>query len=91
MPETIFYRPHQSQLALDGTLTIRVSIYDDTEHSSAVMELPSTAKDYSFWCWVVKQTRYARSLDEQAVADARAEYARFCEWRDGIRSAMPDA
>jgi hypothetical protein len=91
MADTIFYRPHLSRLADDGTLTMPVSIYGDVSHSSALMEVPPTAKDHAFWRWIVMQKRFARVLDERAVADARAEYDRFCEWRDGIRGATPGA
>ena len=91
MPETIFYRLHRSGLADDGTVVLSVSVYADSSHSSGVMEIPPTAEDYSFWRWVVGQTRYAKILDERAVADARTEYDRFCAWRDGLSGPMPDA
>jgi hypothetical protein len=91
MAEKVYYRPHWSRLADDGTLTLPVSIYDDAGHASGVQEVPPTAADYSFWLWVVKQTRYAKSLDDVAVADARAEYDRFCKWRESVKCAMPDA
>jgi hypothetical protein len=89
MPETIFYRLHRSGLDDDGTVALSVSIYGDFSHSSGVMEVLPTAQDYSFWRWVVGQPRYAKVLDVRAVADARAEYDRFCAWRDGLSGATP--
>jgi len=70
-------------LSDDGTLTLPVSIYDAEGHASGVMEISPTAGDYPFWLWVVQQTRYAKSLDERAVADARTEHVRYCERGEG--------
>ena len=91
MPETIFYRLQRSGLANDGTVVVSVSVYDDCGHSSGVIKIPPMAEDYSFWRWLVGQSRYAKVLDGQAVADARAEYGRFSAWQDGLGGATPDA
>ncbi len=75
MAERIYYRPHRSRLARDGTLTVPVLIYKGYSHSFADMEIPPTAEDYAFWRWVVGEARFARILDHLAVAQARAEFA----------------
>jgi len=89
MAETIFYRPHWSQLAADGTLSLPASIYDDCSHSSALIEVPPTAEAYAFWRWVVTQERFARVLDERAVADARAEFDSSRRGDEGTCDAAP--
>lgn len=75
MAQDIFYRPHWSELADDGTLLMRASVWDDEGHASVMVEIRPTAEDYHFWRWVTTQERFARSLDEREVAEARAEFA----------------
>jgi len=85
MPKTVFYRLHRSELGDDGTVVLFVSVYDDHSHCSGLAEVTPAAEDYAFWCWIMGQKRYAKVLDEEAVASARVEYGRFCAWRDGLR------
>jgi hypothetical protein len=90
MPESIFIRPHRSRKTDEGTIELSVSIYDDEGHTSAVMEVRATNAECAFWNWILGQQCYAKSLNEQAVTEARSEYARFCEWRDNLNESRMD-
>ena len=74
MAQDIFYRPRWSDLADDGTLLMRASVWDDEGHASVMVEILPTAEDYPFWRWVIAQERFARVLNEREVAEARAEF-----------------
>ena len=70
----VYYRPHWHDFDDDGTLHIRVSIYNPDGHASGIMTVKADELNYSFWCWVIKQPEYHRSILEAELAAIREKF-----------------
>lgn len=72
--EAVFYRPHWHEFDDDGTLHIRVSMYDRDGHGSGIMTVKAVGADYRFWCWVIEQPEYGRSIRDSELAEIREKF-----------------
>ena len=71
---TSYYRPQGSSIDDDGTITLRVSVWDEESHCSCRETVQSDRDDYAFWRWLVEHPDYQRTLDEQALEEARDRF-----------------
>lgn len=72
--DATYYRPHWHEFEDDGTLHIRISIYRPREHASGRMTVKTDRPDYPFWCWVIEQPEYQRSICDTELAEIRERF-----------------
>jgi hypothetical protein len=74
--DATFYSPHWHEFDDDGTLHIRVSMYRPHEHASGRMTVKTDGASYPFWCWVIEQPEYNRSIRDTELAEIRKRFER---------------
>jgi hypothetical protein len=73
---TVYYRPKWHRYDDDGTLYVRTSSWTPNTHSSGVFQIKRDHTDYGFWRWLTTEPQYNRSMTDDDLVDARAEFLR---------------
>ncbi len=70
-----FYWPRHIQLRDNGTLTVKMTGYDEeTTHWIDYLTVGRTDADYSFWLWLRQSAIIREVLEEQEVSALRNEF-----------------
>ena len=72
---TIFYSPDIYSICDDGTIEIKVSIWDSESHSSAAQIVPPDHPEYAFWRWIAGHRDYRRTLNKEELSEAKNRFA----------------
>ncbi len=66
-----YFRPQWSEIEEDGSIRMRVSVWDDEGHSSCIYTFNPNEDDYAFWLWLVEHPEFQRTLNDQALSAAK--------------------
>jgi len=70
-----FYWPTMSEVALDGTITMRATGYDEEAHWTGVRHFAPDTSDYLFWRWVVEhRSRWPQFFSDRDLPKLREEF-----------------
>ena len=73
-PVTYFY-PRMSDVASDGTITMRATGWTDEGHWTGVRKTQPDSPEYSFWRWVVTQSeRWPDFFSDRELPKLREEF-----------------
>ncbi len=70
-----YYRPHWSSIDVDGTISMRVSVWQDSDHFSCVFTFATNDNEYPFWRWLIDHPDFQRVLSEAELNEARDRFA----------------
>ena len=80
-----FYWPRHIQLRESGTLTIKMTGYDeDTTHWIDYLTVEPSDADYPFWLWLRQAPLGQEVLDDLAMLTLRDEFERSLRQRQPI-------
>ncbi len=70
-----FYWPRMSEIASDGTITMRATGYNKEGHWTGVCRFPPDVSDYRFWCWVIEhRNRWPDFFSDRDLPRLREEF-----------------
>jgi len=71
-----WYWPHWHHFEVDGTLSIKISIYQHFGHGTGEMQMKPGNAEYAFWSWLVEQKAYHRPVQDSELPGLREEWSR---------------
>ncbi len=71
-----WYWPHWYHFEVDGTLSIKISIYQHFGHGTGEMQMKPGNAEYAFWSWLVEQKAYHRPVQDSELPGIREEWSR---------------
>jgi hypothetical protein len=70
-----YYRPKFAEVASDGTIRIRVSVYEpDMSHWSGNQTILKEDPEYQFWIWLLKEYEHSACLSQDEVFNLRGHW-----------------
>jgi hypothetical protein len=71
-----YYRPEWSHVDDDGTIHVRISVWEEDEHSTGSLEVAPGSVDFLFWAWLTSDPGLRRGVkSEDDIAQLKRQFA----------------